>query len=182
MVWKKRVCAHLACLHDDMWSVVTKGPIKIDKEKSECTNEDKRKNNLDNLAMEILYRSLDDNMFNYIISCESAKEIWDRLTKLCEDNAQTKENKITVATQQFDNFKMRPRETMTKFDARFSQIITTLSILGKTYNNREIVIKVMRALPWKWDIKTMAYEFKLNSRNEKEHTTSAIISKALVSS
>ncbi|XP_047337493.1 uncharacterized protein LOC124941240 [Impatiens glandulifera] len=130
-----------------MWSVVTEGPIKIEKDKSKWTNEDKRKNNLNNLAMDILYRYLDDNMFNYIISCESAKEVWERLTQLCEGNEQTKVNKFLVAIQQFDNFKMRPRETMSEIDVRFSKIVATLSILGKTYSNREIAIKVMRALP-----------------------------------
>ncbi|XP_047318744.1 uncharacterized protein LOC124922058 [Impatiens glandulifera] len=47
-----------------------------------------------------------------------------------------------VVTQQFDNFKMRPGETMTEFDARFSKIVTTLAILGKTYNNIEVSIKL----------------------------------------
>ncbi|XP_047309852.1 uncharacterized protein LOC124913303 [Impatiens glandulifera] len=163
-----------------MWSVVTEGPIKIDKEKSEWKSEDKRKNNLDNLVMDILYRSLDDSMFNYIISSESINEIWDRLTQLYEDNAQTKENKITISTKQFDNFKMCIGETMNEFYSRFSQIVTTLSILGKTYNNREISIKIMHALPREWDIKSMAYEFELNSRIEEEHPSAIIITKDLV--
>ncbi|XP_047340579.1 uncharacterized protein LOC124944302 [Impatiens glandulifera] len=100
-----------------------------------------------------------------------------------------------VTTQQFDNIEMRPRETMTGFDGRFSKIITTLSTLGKTYTNREIAIKVMRALPRECDVKTItmreskdlnkmelfdlldylkAYEFEMNSRNEDEPSSSNV--------
>ncbi|XP_047335694.1 uncharacterized protein LOC124939246 [Impatiens glandulifera] len=80
--------------------------------------------------MDIMYKILYDNMFNYIMSCNSAKEIWERLTQLCEGNEQIKENKFMVVTQQFDNIKMRPEETMTEFDGRFNKIIITLSTLG----------------------------------------------------
>ncbi|XP_047314475.1 uncharacterized protein LOC124918341 [Impatiens glandulifera] len=40
-----------------------------------------------------------------------------------------------VATQKFDNVKMRLVETMTEFDERFSSIFIKLSTLGKTYSN-----------------------------------------------
>ncbi|XP_047331237.1 uncharacterized protein LOC124934776 [Impatiens glandulifera] len=156
--------AHLAAQDDDMWYVITNGPMKIlkvsttttttegapvmkEKPKHEWTAEDKRKVNLDNVAKDIIYNTFDKNMFSKIKSCSTAKEIWEKLTQLCEGNNQTKENKLMVATHKFDNIKMRPRETMTEFDERFSSIAIEISTLGKTYINREIFIKVMRALP-----------------------------------
>ncbi|XP_047320408.1 uncharacterized protein LOC124924409 [Impatiens glandulifera] len=135
-----------------MWFIITEGPLKIEKARSKWTYEDKRKNNLENIAKDILYKILDDNMLNKIITCSTTKYIWEKLTQLCEDNEQTKENRLMAATQQFNNLKMRPRETTTKFDERFNKIITTLSTLGKTYNNRDVAIKVTRALPREWDI------------------------------
>ncbi|MDQ9782778.1 hypothetical protein RF094_08720, partial [Serratia marcescens] len=66
--------------------------------------------------------------------------------------------------------------------------VNELSSLGKTFDNRELAIKVMRALPREWDIKTMAmreskdlkklelhelfedlkaYEFEMTVRNEE---------------
>ena len=50
---------------------------------------------------------------------------------------------------------------MSEFDERFSIIVVELINLGKTYRNREVAIKVMKALPREWDIKTVAMrEFK----------------------
>ncbi|KZV42868.1 hypothetical protein F511_17472 [Dorcoceras hygrometricum] len=51
---------------------------------------------------------------------------------------------------------MRDGETMTEFDERFSAVVIELTSLGKEYSNRELALKVMRALPREWDVKTMA--------------------------
>ncbi|XP_073057214.1 uncharacterized protein [Primulina eburnea] len=148
--WKIRMQAPLAAQDDDMWYVITDGPMRIlkvntvaRKHKSEWTAEDKKKENLDNVAKDILYKTLDKNMFVKIKTCTTAKEIWEKLTQLCEGNDQTKENKLTVAIQKFDNAKMKPGKTLAEFDEQFSSIIIELTSLGKEYSNREIALKVM---------------------------------------
>ncbi|KZV55094.1 hypothetical protein F511_07480 [Dorcoceras hygrometricum] len=90
--WKIRMQAHLAAQDDDMWSVITHGPMKImkiniafgttdgaskyvEKRRHEYTNEDKKKVNLDNVARDIIYKTLDKNMFSKIKTCTTAKEI-----------------------------------------------------------------------------------------------------------
>ncbi|XP_075478913.1 uncharacterized protein LOC142519768 [Primulina tabacum] len=165
----------------------------VEKHRSKWTDEDKKKVNLDNVAKYILYKTLDKNMFAKIKTCTTAKEIWEKLTQLCEDNDQTKENKLTVAIQKFDNAKMKPGKTLAEFDERFSGIIIELISLGKYYSNSEISLKAMRALTREWDVKTIvmreskdlnklelhdlfadlkAYEFELGIRNEEEPSTS----------
>ncbi|KZV16974.1 hypothetical protein F511_33725 [Dorcoceras hygrometricum] len=76
--WKIRMQAHLAALDDEMWVVLTEGPLKImkpnlafaisngepqflEKARHEYTSEDKKKANLDNVARDILYKTLDSN-------------------------------------------------------------------------------------------------------------------------
>lgn len=44
--------------------------------------------------------------------CKIAKEIWENPIQLCESNEQTNENKLFVATQKFDNIKMKPEDSM----------------------------------------------------------------------
>ncbi|XP_073119068.1 uncharacterized protein [Henckelia pumila] len=119
----------------------------IEKPRVEWTSEDKKKANLDNVARDILYKTLDKNMFSKIKSFTTAKKIWEKLTQLCEENDKTKENKLMVAIQKFDNIKMKPRDTMNEFDERFRSIMIELNALGKSYSNREVALKVMRALP-----------------------------------
>ncbi|KZV36530.1 hypothetical protein F511_44118 [Dorcoceras hygrometricum] len=88
---------------------------------------------------------------------------------------------------------MKDGETMAEFNERFSAVVIELTSLGKEYNNRELALKVMRALPREWDVKTMAmreskdlnklelhdlfanlkaYEFELETRSEAGPSTS----------
>ncbi|XP_073126225.1 uncharacterized protein [Henckelia pumila] len=132
------------------------GPQMVEKPRAEWSTEDKKKANLENVAKNILYKTLEKNMFSKIKTCSTTKEIWEKLTQPCEGNDQTKENKLTVAIQMFDNAKMKPGETMAEFDERFNNIVCEIIALGKIYINREIALKVMRALPREWDVKTIA--------------------------
>ncbi|KZV42837.1 hypothetical protein F511_17411 [Dorcoceras hygrometricum] len=168
-------------------------PEWVEKRRYEYTTEEKKKYNLDDVARDILYKTLDKNMFCKIKTCATAKEIWEKLIQICEGNDETKENKLTVAQQKYESIKMREGETMAEFDERFSAVIIELKSLGKEYNNRELALKVMRALPREWDVKTMAmreskdlkklelhdlfanlkaYEFELETRSEAGPSTS----------
>ncbi|KZV20393.1 hypothetical protein F511_31419 [Dorcoceras hygrometricum] len=95
-------------------------------------------------------------MFSKIKTCATAKEIWEKLTQIYEGNDETKENKLTVAQQKYESIKMREGETMAEFDERFSAVVIELTSLGNEYSNQELALKVMRALPREWDVKTMA--------------------------
>ncbi|XP_073120504.1 uncharacterized protein [Henckelia pumila] len=112
----------------------------------EWTTEDKKKANLDNVVKDILYKTLDKNTFSKIKMCKTGKEIWEKLIQLCEGNEQTKENKLSMDTQKFDNIKMKPGESMTEFDERVSSIVIELSALGKTCPNRKVILKVIQGL------------------------------------
>ncbi|KZV20925.1 hypothetical protein F511_08839 [Dorcoceras hygrometricum] len=119
----------------------------LEKSKNKYSNEDKKKANLDNVARDIIYKMLDKNMFSKIKTCATAKDIWEKLTQICEGNDETKENKLTVAQHKYESIKMKNRETMMEFDERFSAMVIELTSLGKDYSNRELALKVMRALP-----------------------------------
>ncbi|KZV57139.1 hypothetical protein F511_41268 [Dorcoceras hygrometricum] len=132
-------------------------------------------------------------MFSKIKTCTTSKEIWEKLIQICEGNDETKENKLTVAQQKYESIKMKDGETMAEFDERFSAMVIELTSLGNEYINRELALKVMRALPREWDVKTMAmreskdlnklelhdlfanlkaYEFELETRSEAGPSTS----------
>ncbi|XP_073298502.1 uncharacterized protein [Primulina huaijiensis] len=103
----------------------------VEKRRNEWTGEDKKKANLDNIAKDILYKTLDKNIFSKIKTCSTTKEIWEKLIQICEGNEQTKENKLSVAMQNFKNLKMKAGETLNEFDERFSSLVNELAALGK---------------------------------------------------
>ena len=166
--------AHLASMHEEMWFIIEDGPPEITKAntdavaiaagapriipkpRSEWTLEEKKRANLDNQARNVLYQTLDRGMFSKVKSCKTAKEIWEKLAMICEGTEQIKENKLTLAAQKFENFKMKPGETLDQLDGRFTDIVNELTALGKEYTPREMALKVLRSLPKEWDMKVVA--------------------------
>ncbi|KZV19382.1 hypothetical protein F511_04243 [Dorcoceras hygrometricum] len=108
-------------------------------------------------------------MFSKIKTYATAKEIWEKLVQICEVSDETKENKLTFAQQKYESIKMKDGETMTEFDERFIAIVIELNSLGKEYCNRELALKVMRALPKEWDVKTMAMRELKDLNNMELH-------------
>ncbi|XP_073131712.1 uncharacterized protein [Henckelia pumila] len=110
--------------------VITDGAPQMDeKNRSEWTNEDKKKPNLDNVAKDILYKTLDKNTFSKVKMCNTTKEIWEKLIQFCEGNEQTKENKLSVAVQKFESIKMKSGESMSDFEERSSTLVNELTTL-----------------------------------------------------
>ncbi|KZV57351.1 hypothetical protein F511_33602 [Dorcoceras hygrometricum] len=54
-------------------AITAGAPQWIEKTKMEYTEEDKKKDNLDNVAKDILYKTLDNDMFSKIKTCATAK-------------------------------------------------------------------------------------------------------------
>jgi len=82
--------------------------------------------------MHILHWHLDANEYNHTCTCESAKEIWDKLVVTYEITSQVKETKIYIFVHQYKLFKMQPDETIREMFTRFTDINNNLKSLGKT--------------------------------------------------
>ena len=175
--WKVKAFAYLCACDDEMCDIISDGPIRIfkvitratgateatpdgyvEKPKHEWSADERRRANLDNVGRNALYTAIgdNDNLFNKVKSCKTTKEIWDKLATICEGSTKIKENKLSIAMQRFENFKMMPNETLDQLDARFTSLITELASLDKELTNKEMVKKIFRSLPSKYLIKTVA--------------------------
>ncbi|CAH9092442.1 unnamed protein product [Cuscuta europaea] len=189
--WRIRMKAHLCALNDEMWEVLDIGPFTsfqkvnpehaidntrpqmISKAKSEWTTEERRKYNLDNIAKDILYKSIDDRYFNRIKKCKTAKEIWDTLELIGAGDEQEKDNKLTIANKKFDDFKLLPGESISKMYDRLLTLTGEISELGKDLTTKEINLKVLRGLPSAWKMKVVAVQA---SKDVKTYPTDKLIS------
>jgi len=109
--------------------------------------------------MNILYCVLDANEYNRICSCETAKQIWDKLVVTYEGRSQVKEAKINMLVHQYELFKTQPDESIKEMFTRVTDITNSLKSLGKSYANEEMVGKILRCLPKnKWGPEVTAIE------------------------
>ncbi|KAL6560481.1 hypothetical protein OROGR_004040 [Orobanche gracilis] len=172
-IWKIRMQTHLSSVHDDMWTIIEEGPFiflkdnsaeaiavgepeKIPKKRSEMSVDERKLVNLDNRAKDVLYQTFDKPNMVKVKNCKNAKEIWDTLALMCEGAELIKENKLSIATQKFDNFKMNAGESIDQVDSRFTEIVNEMNSLGKSYGNREMILKVLMSLTPDWSMKVVA--------------------------
>jgi hypothetical protein len=195
--WKTRMTLYIKAQNYHVWRVIANGPhiptktvegATIAKLESEWNEADVKL--IENCkAMSSLYCALDPNEFNRVSSCDSTKEIWDKLEVTYEGTNQVKESKMSMLVHEYELFVMKKDENISQMSTRFTNIINCLKSLGKIYTNEKNVRKILRSLPKRWkakktaiyearDLKVLSldelfgslitYELEMNSKVEEE--------------
>ena len=83
--------------------------------------------------------------------CTSAKEMWQTLENHYEGNVQVRSKKVQLHMYEYELFKIKPHEIITKMTNRLNALIT-LRKLGKPFTKEEVNNKILRILPKKdWE-------------------------------
>ena len=99
--------------------------------RNQWTDQHKARVQMNAKAKYLLTCALCKSEYDKIISCDSAKEIWDRLQVLHEGIDQVKETKISILVHQYEMFKMLEHESIDEMATRFMHIINQLKALVK---------------------------------------------------
>ncbi|KAH6835979.1 hypothetical protein C2S53_002141 [Perilla frutescens var. hirtella] len=203
--------AHLCSIHENMWKVIEEGlitimmnneahiadvnqPARIPKPTHLLTGEEKKLKNLEFVAQAALFQTFDEDRMKDTKSCRTAKEIWDLLTDLCKESEAIKGNKLQLAVDKYESFKMHSDETISSLEIRFLGIISEMNNLGRTYPNSEMNSKILDNLTEEWDMKVIvtkessdlnsvtlrelfsslkAHEYSLNQKREASISSSS---------
>ena len=102
-------------------------------------------------TMNALYCVLSLEEFNRISQCATAYEIWHTLEVTHESTSKVKTSKINLLSQEFESFSMKPNESLSEMNTRFTLIVNNLKALGKTFIKEELQGKLLRSLGPEWD-------------------------------
>jgi len=114
---------------------------------TEFSDEDNELINLDVTLQLILIESLDPIMYNNVVNCTSAKQIWDTLQIINEGSEEVRENKKEILVAQYEQFGSNPGEGISEVFIRFNNLINNLNLNGKYYDNKEVNLKFLLTLP-----------------------------------
>ncbi|KAH6824271.1 hypothetical protein C2S53_008000 [Perilla frutescens var. hirtella] len=142
--WSRRIKVHLCSIHENMW---------IPKPAHLLTSEEKKLKNLEFVAQAALFQTLDEDRMKDTKNCQTAKEIWDLLADLCKESETIKGNKLQLAVDRYESFKMHSDETISSLEIRFLGIISEMNNLGRRYSNSEMNSKILDNLIEEWDMK-----------------------------
>ncbi|KAH0717452.1 hypothetical protein KY285_013483 [Solanum tuberosum] len=90
------------------------------------------------------------NEYDLISSCESTKEIWNRLRIVYKGTEQTKKFKLDLFTTQFESFTIEEGESIQEMRTRFSTITNELMFLEEPVTMWKKVTKILEILPRSW--------------------------------
>ncbi|RYR53126.1 hypothetical protein Ahy_A06g028079 isoform B [Arachis hypogaea] len=107
-------------------------------------------------VINFIHCALNEHDYMKISTCETAKEIWDKLQITYEGTDQVKESKVFMLVHEWENFKMKDEESIEEALEKLSKIFNNLSMLGTKYNDKQIVTKVLTSLTPKWNSKVNA--------------------------
>ncbi|GAV69353.1 UBN2 domain-containing protein [Cephalotus follicularis] len=152
----------------NLWDLIVDGPnlptIRsesgdfIPKHRNTYNDDDRRRIQMNAKAKHIIICAINSSEFNRVSSCNSAKEILDRLEVTYEGTNQVKDAKISMLVHDCELFSMNENEDIKSMFIRFTNIINALQSLEKTYSNSELVRKVLRCLPISWMPKVTVIE------------------------
>ncbi|CAH1415872.1 unnamed protein product [Lactuca virosa] len=153
-IWKNRMIGYLNFVDSKLVETIKEGRHIPLKERSKLSDEDKKKVGLDYTAMHILSVSLPDEIYRFVMYCESAKDMWDNLIVLFEGTDETLDSRRFLLIQQYELFTCKPDESLTQIYVRFNNLINDLRQHRKTFDNDEILNKFLKSLSSAWDFIT----------------------------
>ncbi|MGI4673415.1 hypothetical protein ACR2XN_28530 [Klebsiella pneumoniae] len=85
----------------------------------------------------ILFNSLDSVLTNYVLSCKTAKEMWDKLKVHCGGTKPVKKNIRALLIQQYEYFEAKSGESFTETYDRFTKLVNEMAMHNKHYDRSE---------------------------------------------
>ena len=109
-------------------------------------------------ALNAILSALINNVFTKVMKCTSAKQAWDKLKIIYEGASKVKESKLQTYKGQFENLKMREEENIGEYLLCVDEVVNSIRGLGGKLKEKEVVSKILRTLPMRYDSKVSTLE------------------------
>ncbi|XP_075074728.1 uncharacterized protein LOC142162291 [Nicotiana tabacum] len=165
--WKVRMEIYAKAYDVKVWRVIKKGnyplpaaaqPLADPEDIDSYTNKQIEVVQVTNKARNLLYNAISGEEYEKISSCDTAKEMWDKLEITYEGISKVKETHINMLVHDYELFQMKEGDSIEEMFARFSKIIKDLKAFDKPYTRGDQVRKKFRSLPTTWKTKIVTLE------------------------
>ena len=188
--WSNHMSIFMQSYDYEMWDIVLDGlhvPMKkkVESEElelklqNEWTKVEVKKVQVNFKAINTVRCTLNPTKFNRILTCKTAKEIWDKLKVTYEGTSQVKESKIALLSNQYEMFKIQPNGIITSWFDRYTTIVNQLNQLGRVILKDELVKRLLRSLSKTWRSTIIAIR---KAKNLKKNSLDKICGSLLTTS
>ncbi|KMQ86359.1 copia protein, partial [Lasius niger] len=114
-------------------------------------------------AMCIISSSMEYSQLEYLITCETAAEMWSKLSTIEQKSAS---NKLTLMTK-FHEYKMSSTDTVAQHVAKIENMARQLKDVGEELSEVMIIAKILGTLPSKFNALVTAWD-SVSERDQKK--------------
>ena len=163
--WKVRMQIFMESIDSEIWETVTNGPLlpivviknlQESKPREQWNADDRRRSQQDVRARNIISSALTVDEFYRISTCKTAQEMWETLRVTHEGTDDVRRARRNTLIQEYEMFRMKQGETIVDVQKRFTHIVNHLIGLGKSFDNDELNIKILKSLDRTWQPKVTA--------------------------
>jgi len=109
-------------------------------------------------AKTYIYYAISDVVFTRIVSCETAKEVWNTLQEAFQGNERTRHMEVLNLRREFEMLRMKEVETIKEYFDRLLAVVNKIRLLREDLPNGRIVEKVLVSLPERFEAKISSLE------------------------
>ena len=143
--WKNKMRMHLEAIDVDLWYVIKNGVPKTGEGVTPANV--KKFIQLDSTTKNIICGHLTKGQYGHVSTLESAKLVWDCLSKVNEGVSTQRDSRIDVLRNLFNRFKRLDNENVQQTFDHLTDISNELQALGAAdITNHEVVKKLLRSL------------------------------------
>ncbi|XP_070028804.1 uncharacterized protein [Nicotiana sylvestris] len=142
--WKVRMEIYAKAYDVKVWRVIKKGnypmlavaqPLVDPEDIDSYTNDQMAVVKVNNKARNLLYNAISGKEYEKISSCDTSKEMWDKLEVTYEGTSKVKETHINMLVRDYELFSIKEGESIEEMFSRFSKIISDLKAFDKPYTS-----------------------------------------------
>ncbi|KMQ87248.1 copia protein [Lasius niger] len=106
-------------------------------------------------AMLLISTSIEDSQLESLLTCATAKAMWDTLSNIYEQKTET--NKL-ILTQKFHEYRMSSSDSVVQHVAKVRNLASALKDVGEVVFDVAIMAKILASLPSKFNALKTAWD------------------------
>ncbi|EOY21703.1 Uncharacterized protein TCM_013805 [Theobroma cacao] len=109
-------------------------------------------------ALSFIHSAVTESVFSHIMSCETAKQAWDKLEEEFLGSGRNKQIRLQNLRRQYELLRMKDSQNVQKFIDAVMKVVNQIRLLGENLSDAKVVEKILISLLERFDATVSSFE------------------------